>query len=179
MKKLFIISILAISITACNQGDTNAANNTKDTTSNKSEAQTASKDHVYGATFDYKTPAKLVDLMKDASKLDTTKDYAVEAVITQVCQKKGCWFNAEDGNGGDIFVKIVSADDNAEEVGIPMTTATGSSLVFYGTPKYREVSVKQQRHYLEDAGKSKAEIDAITKPKMAWRFFATGVVIKG
>ena len=179
MKILFLLSVAACSFAACNQSSTTAANSVKDTTANKTEAVSVSKDSVYGVTFDYKTPSKLVDLMKEASKLDTTKDYAVEATITQVCQKKGCWFNAEDGNGGDIFVKIVSDEDKGEEVGIPMTTAIGSSLIFYGTPKYSSVSVKQQKHYLEDAGKSKAEIDAITKPKMAWRFFATGVVIKG
>lgn len=178
MKKLLFISIIALGFAACNQS-TSGSGDKKDTTSSKMEGdKMASKDKIYGVAFDYKAPVKLTDLMKDAANLDTTKDYAVEAVVTSVCQSKGCWFRAEDGKGGDVFIKIVG-EEKGEELGIPMNTAAGSSLIFYGTPKYREISVKQQRHYLEDAGKSKAEIDAITKPKMEWRFFASGVVVKG
>ena len=178
MKKLLFIATIAFGFAACNQSTTENAK-PADTLTNKMDDKMASKDKVYGKSFDYTSPAKLTELMKDAAKLDTTKDYAVEASVTTVCQKAGCWFRADDGNGGDVFVKILTEDENAEEVGIPMTTPAGTNLIFYGTPKYREVSVKTQRHYLEDAGRPQSEIDAITKPIMAWRFFATGVVIKG
>jgi hypothetical protein len=179
MKKLLFISIIAFVLGACNQS--NAAKNTSaaDSLKNKSaDIKTTPKDSVYGVAFDYKSSQLLTDLMKDPSDLDTTKDYTVLAVVTTVCQKAGCWFRAEDGKGSDVFIKIVSAEDKEEEATIPMTTPAGTNVVFYGTPKLREVSVKTQRHYAEDAGKSKAQIEAIKKPKMEWRFFATGVVVK-
>ena len=34
-----------------------------------------------------------------------------------------------------------------------------------------------QRHYAEDAGKSKEEIEKITEPKIAYTFLADGVLI--
>jgi hypothetical protein len=186
MKKLLFISIIAFGFAACNQGSTNAPTAK---TENKKDSVAADKpktdpvmmpgDTLYGDAFDYQNAVKLTELLKDPSKLDTTKNYAVSAVVTTVCQKKGCWFRAEDGKGGDIFVKIVSDEDKGEEVGIPKKTPAGGNVVFYGTPKFKEVSVKQQRHYAEDAGKSKKEIEAINKPKKEWRFFATGVVVKG
>jgi hypothetical protein len=178
MKKFIFITMIAAVFAACNQG-TGKASDDKDSSGVKKENTPVSKDSLYGKAFDYKDPAKLTELMEDPSKLDTTKDYAVAAVVTTVCQKRGCWFRAEDGKGGDIFVKILTEDENAEEVGIPMTSPAGTNVIFYGTPKYREVSVKTQRHYAEDAGASKEAIEAINKPKMEWRFFATGVVVKG
>ncbi len=180
MKNLLFISILAVGFTACNQASTVASNEKKDSAAvaPKAENGLMAGDSLYGASFDAQAAVKLTDLMTDVSKMDTTKDIAVSAVVTTVCQQKGCWFRAEDGKGGDVFVKIVSNDEKSEEVGIPMTTPAGSNIVFYGTPKLRTVTVKQQRHYLEDEGKSKAEIEAITKPKQEWRFFATGVVVK-
>jgi hypothetical protein len=180
MKKLIFISLLAFCFTACNQNNNTKPGNDKDSSGNKTtEVKPEPGVKVYGVSFDYKSPQALTDLMNDPSKLDTTKDYVVSAVVKTVCQKRGCWFRADDGKGGDVFIKIVTEDENAEEVGIPMTTPEGANLVFYGTPKFKEVSVKQQRHYLEDAGASKADIEAITKPKKEWRFYATGVMMKG
>ncbi len=180
MKKYLFSVIIAIAFTACNQGVTKSNDNSKDSSVAKPvENKSVSKDSVYGVSFDYSSPVKLTDLMKDPSKLDTTKYIAVSAVLTTVCQTRGCWFRAEDGKGGDVFIKILGEKADGEELGIPMNTPPGGSVIFYGTPKYKKVSVKTQKHYAEEGGKTKAEIDAIKEPKMEWRFFATGVVVKG
>jgi hypothetical protein len=43
---------------------------------------------------------------------------------------------------------------------------------------YREVtSVDELRHYAEDEGKSKAEIEKITEPKEELKFLASGVIL--
>ncbi len=180
MFKLLSLCTIALFISgSCNQMNTSKNNAASDSLANKpAEVKAEIKDNLYGVKFDYGTSQKLTDLMADPAKLDTTKDYTVSAAVTTVCQKKGCWFRGDDGRGGDVFIKIVSDDEKGEEVGIPMTTPAGTNVIFYGTPKLRELSVKQQRHYLEDAGKSKVEIEAITKPKKEWRFMATGVMIK-
>jgi hypothetical protein len=39
------------------------------------------------------------------------------------------------------------------------------------------VSVKQQKHYAEDAGKSKEEIEKIKEPKKETQFIAKGVLV--
>ena len=179
MKKLLFITIIAFGWAACNQSNTKS-NDNKDSSANKmADHKMSSKDSLYGQSFDHSAPVKLTDLMKDTTKIDTTKNYVVEAVVTTVCQEKGCWFRAEDGKGGDVFIKIKGKNNTGDEVGSPMNTAAGTTVIFYGMPKYKEVSVKTLKHFAEDAGKSKAEIDAIKKSKMEWRFAATGVVIKG
>ena len=41
----------------------------------------------------------------------------------------------------------------------------------------QETSVKELRHYAEDAGKSKEEIAKITKPKVEIRVLANGIKV--
>ncbi len=41
-----------------------------------------------------------------------------------------------------------------------------------------EMSVEDQRHYAEDAGKSPEEVEAITTPAVTLSFLADGVKIK-
>jgi hypothetical protein len=41
----------------------------------------------------------------------------------------------------------------------------------------KTVSVKELRHFAEDAKKSKAEIDAITQPKTEVNILAKGIVV--
>ena len=49
--------------------------------------------------------------------------------------------------------------------------------VLEGFVKQDTISVKMLRHYAEDAGKSKYEIDQITKPEFKLSFIANGVII--
>ena len=53
----------------------------------------------------------------------------------------------------------------------------GKTIVVDGTATLKETSVEMQKHYAEDAGKSKAEIDAITKPKKEITMEAKGILV--
>ena len=48
-----------------------------------------------------------------------------------------------------------------------------------GEAFYDTLTVPMLKHYAEDAGKSQAEIDAITEPELRLAFTATGVMIEG
>ena len=50
-------------------------------------------------------------------------------------------------------------------------------VIVNGKAYVTEVSVEEQRHYLEDAGKSAEEIAAITEPKKTYSFEADGVLL--
>jgi hypothetical protein len=54
--------------------------------------------------------------------------------------------------------------------------AAGRDVVFEGELKVTEVSVAEQRHYLEDEGK-KDEAAKVTKPKLEVTFMASGVAL--
>ena len=61
---------------------------------------------------------------------------------------------------------------------LPVEDLKGRTVVFAGTAKHEVISVDDQRHFAEDAGKSAEEIQAITTPQEELRFVADGVILK-
>jgi len=53
----------------------------------------------------------------------------------------------------------------------------GKEVIMNGKAFVEEVSVNEQRHYLEDAGATAEEIAAITEPKKTLSFLADGVLL--
>jgi len=92
--------------------------------------------------------------------------------IVDVCSKKGCWMNLELAKGEKAFVKF---KDYA--FFMPLNAA-GSDVIINGKAFVSIESVDELRHYAKDAGKSKAEIEKITKPETSYSFVADGVLIK-
>jgi hypothetical protein len=92
--------------------------------------------------------------------------------IKEVCTKKGCWFAMELPNGQSMRVTF-------KDYGffIP-TNSKGFPIVMEGVATLSETDVETLRHFAEDQGKSKEEVEAITEPKKEITFEATGVVIK-
>jgi hypothetical protein len=92
--------------------------------------------------------------------------------IKDVCSKKGCWMNLELAKGKEAFVKF---KDYA--FFMPLNSA-GSDVIVSGKAYVSIESVDELRHYAKDAGKSKEEIQKITKPETSYSFMADGVLIK-
>jgi hypothetical protein len=96
----------------------------------------------------------------------------VTGVVQDVCQVKGCWMDVKLSNDTRMKVRFrdygffVPKDLNGKEV------------VFEGTAYQETISVADQQHYLKDAGKSAAEIQAIVKPKKEITFVADGVQLR-
>jgi hypothetical protein len=112
--------------------------------------------------------AQLLALMGDAME----KEAKLVATIEECCQKKGCWMKVDMGNGKTMRVTF-------KDYGffVPMDAA-GRQVVMDGVATMEETSVEALRHYAEDAGKSKEEIEAITEPKRELVFEARGVILK-
>jgi hypothetical protein len=94
------------------------------------------------------------------------------APIEEVCQAAGCWVNVKKTNGEYMRVRF------KDHFLIPPKSKTGEIAYFYGAAYWDTVSVELQKHFLEDAGKSKAEIDKITSPSFELNFEADGVLVK-
>lgn len=92
--------------------------------------------------------------------------------INDVCSKKGCWMNLDLAKGEKAFVRF-------KDYGffMPLNSA-GSEVIVNGKAFVSVESVAELRHYAKDAGKSKAEIEKITKPETTYSFTADGVLIK-
>ncbi|RXK85650.1 DUF4920 domain-containing protein [Filimonas effusa] len=108
-------------------------------------------------------PAQLGDTSKHKTK--------VTAKVLDVCPKKGCWVKLQVNDTTTAFVKM---KDYGFFVPLDMI---GKTIVLDGEAYIKETSVKELRHYAEDAKKSKAEIEAIQAPKKEIRFTASGILV--
>ncbi|MBK8110556.1 MAG: DUF4920 domain-containing protein [Saprospiraceae bacterium] len=100
----------------------------------------------------------------------------VEGLVDGVCQAKGCWMNIvsdKNPNADKMFVKF-------HNYGFFMPKdLSGKKVIMKGKAYVEETSVDELRHYAEDEGKSKEDIEKINQPKKELKFMATGVKIKG
>lgn len=129
----------------------------------------------YGTPFSTEHVMDVPDFVNSMKSMDKADNIVVTGTITEVCQKAGCWVKLENEEGDDIFVKFKETDGNHELV-IPKDFA-GKTAIVHGKASKKTISVKDQKHYAEDAGDSEEEIAKITKPKQELRIDATGVVI--
>lgn len=102
---------------------------------------------------------------------DTTQ-VKYTAIVEEVCQSKGCWMKLRLEDGTQAMVKF---KDYA--FFMPKDIA-GKEVIVDGKAFVEEMSVEDQRHFAEDAGKSAEEIAAITLPKKTYSIEAAGVLIK-
>ncbi|WP_190300408.1 DUF4920 domain-containing protein [Rufibacter hautae] len=92
--------------------------------------------------------------------------------VLEVCQAKGCWMKVAVEGQEPMRVTFKNyAFFMPKDI-------VGKEVVFEGVAFRDTVSVADQRHFAEDAGQSKEEIAAITKPKASITFVASGVQVK-
>ena len=93
-----------------------------------------------------------------------------KAIVNSVCQSKGCWMRVDLGQE-QAMVKF-------KDYGffVPKDLA-GQEVIMQGKAFVAEVSVDEQRHYAEDAGKTPEEVLAITEPKKTLSFESSGVLV--
>ncbi len=125
----------------------------------------------YGKEFKMENVHTMKSFEKAMDGKDKLENIALEGTIDEVCQAEGCWVRLKNANGESIFVKF---KDHAFVV--PKNLA-GAPMIVYGDAVRKTVTVEQQRHLAEDAGKSKDEIAKIVTPKQEVRFEATGAKV--
>ncbi len=148
MKKLLIILILATGIQVSAQ-----------------EAK------YFGKKIDENGAISMAELIE---KTADGKEAQVKVIgkVEEVCQTKGCWMLIQKGDGTTMRVKF-------KDYGffVPKD-CSGKTAVMEGKAFFRTVSVDELKHYAEDAGKSKEEIESIKEPQKALAFEAEGVILK-
>ncbi|MBX2903830.1 MAG: DUF4920 domain-containing protein [Chitinophagales bacterium] len=112
---------------------------------------------------------------KELPKLMEGKEkesFKITGKINEVCQVKGCWLTVDLGDGKSMRMSFKNYGFFVPK------DAGGKTFYAEGEAKFKTTSVEMLRHYAEDAGKSKAEIDAITTPKKELVFVAKGVIVE-
>ncbi|WP_020528580.1 DUF4920 domain-containing protein [Flexithrix dorotheae] len=164
----FYILLLAISLFyACSQQTTNEAANTT-----TKETSVEENPNVHGIEVSESAAISLADLSEKMTGIEKMEDITVKAIVTDVCQKKGCWMNLERPDGSKMKVTF-------KDYALFMPTdIVGKEVVIHGYAANETMPIDQLKHYAEDAGKTQEEIDAITEPELALAFEADGVLIK-
>ena len=120
-----------------------------------------------GTTADGSVPVAEMDKKMVNNKFEGK----VTGKVLEVCQEKGCWMKVEKPGGETLMVKF-------KDYGFFMPKdIVGKEVVLDGQATLKETSVKQLKHYAQDAGKSKEEIEKIKKPKKEVQFVASGVLV--
>lgn len=125
----------------------------------------------YGEKVNPEGALNITDVVKKLNAGAEFPEVKIKAKVTEVCEKKGCWIKLELENGEAAMVKM-------KDYGffLPLA-AKGKTVVIDGAVTLKTTSVAEQKHYLEDAKKPQAEIDAITQPKKEVRVMASGITV--
>lgn len=161
MKSIVSVLCLIFLLTACN------------TTPQSNDSTTEVSSQQFGEEIDATGAINYDALLAKMGEADSLQ-LKVEGKVNEVCQMKGCWMTivSEDENQEPMMVKF-------KDYGffMPMDIS-GKTVVMRGKAFREETPVDELRHYAEDAGKSAAEIAAITEPKVELKFLADGVLLK-
>ena len=116
--------------------------------------------------------AKPTDSLKTMMGSQQELPCKLSGKIGAVCQKKGCWMDLKNADGSTLHVTF-------KDYGFFMPKdAAGRTAIIDGVARMEETSVDELKEIASDAGKSKAEIDAINTPQKEITFEAKGVILK-
>ena len=96
----------------------------------------------------------------------------ISGTILETCAKKGCWMSLST-DADTILVRFRNYS-----FFVPTDGVEGKKAIVEGDLFVDTISVEMQRHYAEDAGKLKQEVEKITAPKLGLSFTADGVIIQ-
>ncbi|MCK0190200.1 DUF4920 domain-containing protein [Arenibacter sp. F20364] len=114
---------------------------------------------------------KMLENYEKMSRTDTLVS-KFSGLVTEVCMAKGCWMKLRMGNGEETMVKF-------KDYGffVPQELV-GKEVIVNGLAFVEEMSVKDQRHFASDGGRSEEEIARIKQVRKKYAFEADGVLIK-
>jgi len=165
MRSIYLALSLSFTLIGCNM------NQKKEAVATETE-EVAINYQSFGEKIDDKAVLSKLEIQEKYKGLKLGDTVAVKftSEVKSVCQSKGCWMQMDIGEE-EAMVKF---KDYA--FFMPKDIA-GQDVIVEGVAFVEEVSVDEQRHYAEDAGKTADEIAAITEPKRTLSFISSGVLI--
>ena len=95
----------------------------------------------------------------------------VTGKVVEVCQAMGCWVKLQKTDGTTVLVK-------AKDHGFTMPKdIVGKNVIVDGEANSTEIPEKMRKHYAQDAGKSKDEIEKIKGSSKEVTISAKGVKV--
>jgi Domain of unknown function (DUF4920) len=107
----------------------------------------------------------------ESKMVDNKFEGKIKGKVVEVCKAMGCWAKLEKDDGTTIMIKVKD-----HEFAMPLDIV-GKIVLAEGSAQVKETSVNMLKHYAEDAGKSKEEIDKIKEPKKEVLMTVKGVKV--
>ncbi|SET42763.1 DUF4920 domain-containing protein [Hymenobacter actinosclerus] len=170
MRPLLLLPAALLLLGACQQTAPTTASSSAPTEAAPPTA-TSAQGKTYGATITSEGAQPLSALPTLLGTQDSAQVKLVGSV-QEVCQAKGCWMTMKLADGRAMRVKF---KDYAFFV---PKDISGKTIVINGWAHREIVPVADLQHYAQDAGKSAAEIAAITEPQQQLNFEADGVLVQ-
>ena len=126
-------------------------------------AQTADTE-TFGSPLDDAVPAVSLEQIAGDGERFVGQSVRVEARVSEVCQKKGCFFIAQEGSS----VLRISFKDYGFFV---PTNISGKRVMFVGEVVAKEITPEAAEHFAEDLGSEAAPVG----PGMTYEIVATSV----
>lgn len=163
MKNL-ILAVFAAFAIACNSSE--GPKNTEATSEVKAE-----EGMMYGEKFTVNSPASIDEVISKMGDQDEMKAQ-VQGKVSSVCKAEGCWLKMAKADGGEVMVKMKGHDFTVPK------DCEGKTVVIDGVARKETTSVEDLKHFAEDEGKTKEEIDAITQAEEEIVIEANGVIFQ-
>jgi hypothetical protein len=127
----------------------------------------------FGEKITPKNTISVQTVLTQLQNADKIENIQVTGKVSSVCQVKGCWMTlvSPQSEQPPLFVKF-----KAYGFFVPKDLS-GSEVTMQGDAFKEITPINELKHYAEDEGKTKAEIDVIIAPKTEYKFLAKGVVI--
>ena len=158
-----VIGIVTVVIALAIAGITLTTDDSEVIRLSKPVEQTADSE-TFGSIQDETVRAVALGQIASDGKSYVGEPVRVEARISQVCQKKGCFFIAQDG---DAVVRVSFKDYSFF---VP-TDISGKHVAFVGEVVAKEMTTEEAEHYAEDLGKS----TPLLRPGVRYEIVATSV----
>ena len=137
---------------------------------NAQEAESAKPGVTYGKySEEGLKPISVNELEKKMS--DNKFDGKIQGKVVEVCQAMGCWAKLKKEDGSTVMIKVKD-----HEFAMPMDMI-GRTVIVEGKAELKETSVAMLKHYAEDAGKTKEEVEKIKEPKKEVIMMIKGVKV--
>jgi len=171
MKKLVSFIIVVSVLAACNTNSKNE-NSSEDKVVEVKEELVRAEDGHYGEEINEEGVVEMSDFLTQIEMNDSLF-VKIKGTIEKTCKMKGCWMTVETGEGETMRVSF-------KDYGffVPMEGMEGKEVIIEGMAKKKLTSVQELKHYAQDGGATKKELEAITEDSEELTFVANGVIIK-
>jgi hypothetical protein len=157
MKKLFLFALCSMQFILSYSQDT--------------DIKPAAKGVIYGERLT-KDDAAVDPSKLESSMTNGSYEGKVTGKVKEVCKAMGCWISLEKADGTTLKVK-------SKDHGFFMPqNLVGRTVVVEGVASVKEITEAKRKHYAEDAGKSKEEINKIKGSSKEIEFIANGIEVK-